>query len=92
MTRARLAAVALFAALPLAGCGNKGPLIQNPEPQEMPPEVAASVASMAPPSGTTVYPAPAASVAPTPATSVAPPAATTTAPPADTDGTPGTPR
>ena len=81
MNAVRLVAVALFAALPLAGCGNKGQLILNPEPQEMPPEVAAS---MAPPSSATV--------APPPATSIAPPPATTTAPPADTDGTPGKPR
>ncbi|MUV13424.1 LPS translocon maturation chaperone LptM [Noviluteimonas gilva] len=84
MTRARLIAVALFAALPLAGCGNKGPLILNPEPQEMPEGMAASTASVAPSSSATVMPAPAATVAP--------PSATTTAPPADTDGTPGTPR
>ncbi len=89
MTRVRRIAVALFAALPLAGCGNKGQLILNPEPQEMPPEVAAS---MAPPSSATVAPAPATSVVPPATTTTAPPAATTTAPPADTDGTPGTPR
>ena len=39
MTRVRLIAVALFAALPLAGCGNKGPLILTPEPQEPPPSM-----------------------------------------------------
>jgi len=81
MNRVHLVAVALFAALPLAGCGNKGALILNPEPQEMPPEVAAS---MAPPSSATV--------APPSSTTIAPPPATTTAPPADTDGTPGKPR
>ena len=58
MTRVRLAAVALFAALPLAGCGNKGPLILNPEPQEMPEGMAAPSASVAPPSSATVMPAP----------------------------------
>ena len=84
MTRVRLVAVALFAALPLAGCGNKGPLILNPEPQEMPEGMAAPASSVAPSSGATVMPAP--------ATTVAPPSATTTAPPADSDGTPGTPR
>ena len=83
MTRVRLIAVALFAALPLAGCGNKGPLILNPEPQEM-PEGMAAPSSIAPPSSATVVPSA--------ATSIAPPSATTTAPPADTDGTPGTPR
>jgi len=77
MTRVRLIAVALFAAMPLIGCGNKGPLILTPEPQEPPPSmpVASSVAansSIALPSSTTI----------------APPAATTTAPPANADGTP----
>ena len=89
MSPVRLAAVALVAALPLAGCGNKGPLILNPEPQEMPPQMAAS---MAPPSAASVAPSSAATVAPPSPTSVLPPPATTTAPPADTDGTPGTPR
>ena len=56
MSPVRLAAVALVAALPLAGCGNKGPLILNPEPQEMPPQMAAS---MAPPSAASVGAAPA---------------------------------
>ena len=100
MTRVRLVAVALFAALPLAGCGNKGPLILNPEPQEMPEGMVAPTSSIAPPSSATVFP-PATStvfppssttVLPSAATSIAPPSATTTAPPADTDGTPGTPR
>lgn len=89
MNAVRLVAVALFAALPLAGCGNKGQLILNPEPQEMPPEVAAS---MAPPSSATVALPSSSTIAPPPATSIAPPPATTTAPPADSDGTPGKPR
>ena len=91
MTRVRLVAVALFAALPLAGCGNKGPLILNPEPQEM-PEGMAAPSSIAPPSSATVFPSATSTVLPSAATSIAPPSATTTAPPADTDGTPGTPR
>ena len=77
MTRARLIAVALFAALPLAGCGNKGPLILTPEPQEPPPSM--PVGSSVPASSSIVLPA---------STTIAPPAATTTAPPANADGTP----
>ena len=92
MTRVRLVAVALFAALPLAGCGNKGPLILNPEPQEMPEGMVAPTSSIAPPSSATVFPPSSTTVVPSAATSIAPPSATTTAPPADTDGTPGTPR
>ena len=81
MTRARLVAAALFAALPLAGCGNKGPLILTPEPQSPPPEMPMTTA-----------PASDASIVLPSAATVAPPPATTTAPPANTDGTPGTPR
>lgn len=81
MTRVRLVAVALFAALPLAGCGNKGPLILTPEPQEPPPSL--PVASSAPAASSVALPS---------STTIAPPAATTTAPPANADGTPGTPR
>ncbi|KGQ17996.1 hypothetical protein LF41_1850 [Lysobacter dokdonensis DS-58] len=81
MSPVRLAAIALVAALPLAGCGNKGQLILNPKPQEMPPEVAAASSSIASPA--TVAP-------PSPAT-FAPPETSVT-PPANTYGTSGTPR
>ena len=93
MNRSRLlAASILLAALPLAGCGNKGPLTMQ------------SVGESSPP---TPMPAPDTSVMPAPGVSVAPGAsvelrddaldsaddADATPPPADSnDGTPGTPR
>jgi len=102
--RLRLAAF-LIAALPLAGCGNKGPLTLQPQ-GESPPPTASAVATdahagaqsvMAPAATSVVAPA-AVSGPPDPTGSsqtIAPPTASTvTPPPADDadDGTTGTPR
>jgi predicted small lipoprotein YifL len=89
MNRVRLVSLALVAVLPLAGCGNKGPLILAPQPQGNPPPMPAatqpaaadtfglpSATTVVPPSGSTIFP----------------PSATTVPVPTETHGTPGTPR
>ena len=100
--RLRLAAF-LIAALPLAGCGNKGPLTLQPQgesPPPMPAEAAsqalAGAESVAAPAAVTGPPDPTQSsqtVAPPAASTVAPPPTSTVAPPADaSDDDAGTPR
>ncbi|UHQ20272.1 lipoprotein [Lysobacter sp. KIS68-7] len=103
MTKLRFAFL-IAVALPLAGCGNKGPLVLAPRSEAPPPTpgeraseaVAApsTVTAPADPTGssqTVQQP----SVLPAPSTSAQPPAPSTVAPPPpadDTDGSPGTPR
>ena len=92
--RTLLLATFLVAALPLAGCGNKGPLILAPGGAGSPPPdpVETPVAStVAPAAASTVPSTLELDTAPTPAPEPAtePPPAE---PPVDTDGTPGTPR
>ena len=87
--RTLLLATLLVAAMPLAGCGNKGPLILAPggagSPPPDPVEVPAEAATVAPAAAATVPSTMDAEPAPE---SETPPAE----PPADTDGTPGNPR
>ena len=85
MTRSHripLSAALLLAVLPLAGCGNKGPLILAPAPPEGAPPVEGE--SVAPPSSSTV--------APPPEPTAAPPSEAPQAEPPSDDGTTGTPR
>jgi len=89
MTRSHripLSAALLLAVLPLAGCGNKGPLILAPAPPEGAPPAAmpAEGESVAPPSSSTV--------APPPEPTAAPPSEAPQAQPPSDDGTTGTPR
>ena len=88
-------ATCLVAALPLAGCGNKGPLILAPggagSPPPDPVEVPAEVVTVAPAAASTVPSTPETETDPAPEPapeSDAPPAE----PPASTDGTPGSSR
>jgi predicted small lipoprotein YifL len=99
---ARLAAVLLVAALPLAGCGNKGPLILAPSPQGGPPPAdpvdSAATKAAADAEQKAADQKAAEEAEPAGATSVAPPSTSTVAPPPSAepatsdDGTPGTPR
>ena len=74
----------LLLVLPLAACGNKGPLILAPKPQEAPEMPAGTVPAES-------MPADAASAMPAPAVSVG--AGAPVAPPTEgNDGTPGKPR
>jgi predicted small lipoprotein YifL len=93
MNRIVLMAALLVAALPLAGCGNKGPLIRVPDVQGGPPEMPAeSTSTMPVDSGSIVLPADNGTVMP-PSASTVPDAAPDVAPDTGTeDGTPGTPR
>jgi predicted small lipoprotein YifL len=68
MTRARLVACLLVAALPLAGCGNKGPLIRVPDAVDLPP--AESAATMPAAAGTLVFPSDNGTVAPPSASTI----------------------
>ena len=99
MNRLRLAAF-LLAALPLAGCGNKGPLTLAPQSEAPPPTPAqaASEVLSAPPSTSTISPPPDPAA---PAVDVQlrddaldshDDADATPTPPEENDGTPGTPR
>ena len=97
MNRIVLMAALLVAALPLAGCGNKGPLIRVPDVQGGPPEMPAeSTSTMPVDSGSIVLPADNGTVMPPSASTV--PDAVPADVPADVpatgteDGTPGTPR
>ena len=104
MTKLRFALL-IAVALPLAGCGNKGPLVLAPRP-EAPPQTPGERASeaIAAPSTVTAPADPTGSsqtiqqpsVLPPPASTATQPAAPSTVappPPADdTDGSPGTPR
>ena len=91
----RLAALLAFV-LPLAACGNKGPLLLPPASGNAPPPAPAADAL---PPETTVMPAPGVSVAPGTSVELRDDAldshddADATPPPTeDNDGTPGTPR
>lgn len=81
----------LVAAMPLAGCGNKGPLILAPggagSPPPDPVETPVEAATVAPAAASTVPSGIELDTEPAPE-SDAPPAE----PPASTDGTPGSPR
>jgi predicted small lipoprotein YifL len=97
-------AVLLVAALPLAGCGNKGPLILAPGPSEAMPipdptntpaetaaenaEQRAADAAAAAAASTVVLPAPASTFMPPSPATIAPPPSSEP----DSDGTSGTPR
>ena len=95
--RLRLAAI-LLAALPLAGCGNKGPLTLAPQPAGPPPSPADVASDAIAPMASVVAPA-AATVSP-PAyptqssETIVPPSASTVAPPPadESDDGSGTPR
>ena len=96
--RLRLAAF-LIAALPLAGCGNKGPLTLQPQSEAPPPMPAQAASDMLPGAATVAPPAASTVTAPPAASTVTAPAdptgssETVVPPPAEGhDGTPGTPR
>ncbi|MCC8362898.1 lipoprotein [Lysobacter sp. A6] len=85
MNRNRLMAALLVAALPLAGCGNKGPLIRVPNVEGGPPEMPAA--------DTTVMPADNGSIVlPAESGTVMPPSASTVPDIDNDDGSTGTPR
>jgi len=85
MNRTRLMAALLVAALPLAGCGNKGPLIRVPDIQGGPPEM--------PTAPSTVFPEDNGSVVlPAETSTVMPPSASTVPDIDNDDGSTGTPR
>ena len=71
-----LLAVLLALTLPLAACGNKGPLVRPGNPMPPPTDTM--------PSDTLPAPPPDSSTAPPAGSTVAPPADSSTAPPADT--------
>jgi predicted small lipoprotein YifL len=80
-----LIAVLIALTLPLAGCGNKGPLVRPGNPMPPPTDTMPSDSSTALPASSTVAPPADSTVAPPAAGSTAPPAEPTTPapPPAD---------
>jgi predicted small lipoprotein YifL len=89
MNRLRLATL-LLAALPLAGCGNKGPLTLQPQSEAPPPTPAQAASEMLPEASTVAPPAASTVTAPADPTGSS---ETIVPPPAEGhDGTPGTPR
>jgi predicted small lipoprotein YifL len=84
-------AALLVAALPLAGCGNKGPLIRVPDIQGGPPATA-PVTVFPEDNGSIALPADNGTVMPPSAGTVMPPSASTVPDIDNDDGSTGTPR
>jgi hypothetical protein len=78
-------AALLVAALPLAGCGNKGPLIRVPDIEGGPPEMPAAPATTLPEDNGSI-------VLPADNGTVMPPSPSTVPDIDEDDGTTGTPR